>query len=116
VLVGSLLVGSLGGSVGFVGRISGHRRLGELAVRIRPQQPATRPGDVHRAGDDPFPDSVPVVTDVAEPLPERRERWRERIRGALGLAGIILGSGILLALSIGVLLLAIAIAIATIFN
>ena len=61
-------------------------------------------------------ETVSVVSPFPEKATRRGPRWYERIRGAFGLAAVVVVTGVVLAILIGATLLAVAIFIATAFN
>ncbi len=60
--------------------------------------------------------TVPVLSPFPDRPSSHRPRWWERIRGVGGMALVVVVTGIVLALTIGITLLAIAIFVATAFN
>jgi len=61
-------------------------------------------------------ETVSVVSPFPDKASRRGPRWYERIRGAVGLAAVVVVTGIALAILIGAVLVAAAIFIATAFN
>ncbi len=60
--------------------------------------------------------TVPVVSPFPDKPSSHRPRWWERLRGIGGMTLVVVVTGIVLALTIGLTLLAIAIFVATAFN
>ena len=61
-------------------------------------------------------ETVPVVSPYPDQPSRRHPRWWERIRGFVGLSVVVVFTGIALAALVGLVLLAAAIFVATVFN
>ena len=62
------------------------------------------------------PDSIAVVSPVPPVAGFGRPRWWQRLRSAVGLGGMVVLCGVLVAAAVAVTLLAIAILVATTFG
>jgi hypothetical protein len=72
---------------------------------------ADNAGPAHRV-----PDSVAVVSSVPAVAGYGRPRWWQRLRSALGLGGLVVFGGVLVAAAVAATLLALAILVATTFG
>jgi hypothetical protein len=61
-------------------------------------------------------ETVPVVSPFPDQASSHRPRWWERIRGFVGLTFVVVFTGVTLAVLVGLVLLAVAIFVATAFN
>ena len=61
-------------------------------------------------------ETVPVVSPFPAVATKHRPKWWERLRGIFGLIGLIVFTGVSIALLVGAVLLALAIFVATAFN